>query len=150
MLLINFLAVVVGLIVVAAIAYVGTEKVVRDATLKTIGQYAFVGIAVIVVLYAAAAALFHVGNMLVLGPHQILDFAIGMVVVLLVLYLLHLGADFVLSGEKFKRFAEPVNYFLDAVALLAILYIAGQAFFGGGLGIIPPNFGRFTALMIVG
>jgi hypothetical protein len=145
--LINFLIVLIGLAVIGAIAYVGSEKSVRDATLKQIGQYAFVGIAVIIALYAAGAVLFGAGNMIVLGPHQIIDFAIGMVFVLVVLFLLHLLADYALTGARAKA-AAPVNYVLDAVAVLAILFVAGKAFFGGGLGLIPPGFGRVSSLVL--
>lgn len=138
--LISFLVVIVGLIVVAGLAYVGTEKIVRDETLKKIGQYAFIGIAVIVLLYATGAVLFGAGTMMVIGPHQIIDFAIGLVVALFVLYILHLLADRFAPGQV----KEPINYGLDCIALLAILWIAGQAFFGGGLGLVPENFGRLT------
>lgn len=139
MLLINFVVVCVGLAVVAAIAWIGMEKAVRDQTFKTIGQYVFIGIAVIIILYAAGAVLFNVGRMITIGPHQILDFGIGIVAVLVVLYFLHMLADMLPADIKGVKLAEAVNYFLDAIAIIAIMVIAMKAFFGGGLGIIPPD-----------
>jgi hypothetical protein len=68
-------------------------------------------------------------------PVAIIEFAIGLIVVMVVLYIIYMVIDFLAPGNL----AIPIKYVIGALALIAILIVAEKALFGGGLGFISSS-----------
>ncbi len=88
-----------------------------------------IGIAALVAfLFAIKGVFFGGGGAMIASPLGIIYFAIGIMVVLVVLYLVKL----VLGWFCPAQFTEPVLFVIGAVALIALLALAATTLFGGG------------------
>lgn len=128
-LLMDFLIAVVGLCLVVALFFLAIDKIAQDEFFKKVARYAIGGIALIVFLLAIKGVLFGGGGAMMVTPVGILQFAIGLLVVMVVLYLIYLVIDYLAP----EGFAAPIKYVIGAIALIALLVLAGQVLFGGGI-----------------
>ena len=70
------------------------------------------------------------------SPVGVIEFAIGLIVVMVVLFIIYMAIDRMAPAEL----AVPVKYVIGAIALIAILILAERVLFGGGLALTSgPN-----------
>ncbi len=131
--LMDFLIAVVGLCIIVYMIYLALDYIAPDERFKLIGRYAVGGVALLAFLVAIKGVLFGGGSGGIgMSPVGIIEFAIGLIVVMVVLYIIYMAVDRLAP----PNLAVPVKYVLGALALIAILVLAERALFGGGLGFI--------------
>lgn len=129
--LMDFLIAVIGLCLVVYLIFLAIDYIAPDDRFRTIGRFAVGGVALIAFLVAIKGVLFGGGGTLGgVTPTGLIEFAIGLLVVLVVLFIIYYVVDF-LAPDQFK---VPIKYVVGAIALIAILIVAERALFGGGLG----------------
>ena len=133
----NFLIAMFALAVIVGMIFLALDKVARDDFLKKIGKIAVGGCAVLVLLIDAKATFFGGGGGGTIAPVSLLEFAIGVIILIGVFYLLDLAVN-----RWAKDYANIVNYVLSILMLVILLWLAEVALFGGGLGLIS-NGGTF-------
>lgn len=131
--LMDFLIAVVGLILVVGLIFLAIDYLAPDERFKKIARWAVGGVALIVFLVAIRGVLFGGGpGMGAFSPNGLIEFAIGLIVVLVVVFIIYAVIDFLAP-----TFAPQIKYVVGAIALVAILVVAQRALFGGGLGVLP-------------
>jgi hypothetical protein len=131
--LMDFLIAVVGLCIIVYLIFLALDFIAPDERFKLIARYAVGGTALLVFLVAIKGVLFGGGaGGMAITPLAVIEFAIGLIVVMVVLYIIYMVVDFLAPGNL----AIPIKYVIGAIALIAILIIAEKALFGGGLGFI--------------
>jgi len=130
--LMDFFIAVVGLCAIVYLIYLALDFIAPDERFKQIGRFAVGVVALLAFLVAIKNVLFGgSGGLAGMSPVGIIDFAIGLIVVMVVLYIIYMAVDFIAPAN----FAVPLKYVIGAIAMIAILVIAERALFGGGLGI---------------
>lgn len=124
--LFDFLIALVGLGLVVWLFFLAIDKIGPDEFFKKVAKVAVGGVALIAMLVAAKGVLFGGGGGLVVTPLGIIQFAVGLLVAMVVIYLLYLLIDY--FSPPFK---DPIKYVVGAVVLIALLVLAGQVLFGG-------------------
>jgi hypothetical protein len=130
--LMDFLIAVVGLCIIVYLIFLALDFIAPDERFKLIARYAIGGTALLVFLVAIKGVLFGGGGAMAITPLAVIDFAIGLIVVMVVLYIIYMVIDLLAPGNL----SVPIKYVIGALALIAILIVAERALFGGGLGII--------------
>ena len=134
--LMDFLIAVVGLCIIMYLIFLALDYIAPDERFKQIGRYAVGGAALLVFLVAIKGVLFGGGGGMAVSPVGVIEFAIGLIVVIVVLYIIYMVIDFLAPGNL----AIPIKYVIGALALIAILVIAERVLFGGGVGLMAgPN-----------
>src|SRR5882757_1650137 len=133
--LMDFLIAIVGLCIVIYMIFRAIEKLAPDDGSRDIARYAVGGAALLVFLLAIKGVLFGGGGGIAVTAAGVIQFAIGLIVVMVVLYIIYLLIDRIAPAEL----AVPVKYVLGAIALIAILILAQQVLFGGGLALTGQN-----------
>lgn len=88
-----------------------------------------IGVAALVaLLFAVKGVLFGGGGALAVSPLGVIYFAIGIIVVLVVIYLVKL----LVAQFAPAPYAEPILFVIGAIALIALLGLAASVLFGGG------------------
>ena len=131
--LLDFLISLIILAGVLWIFFLVIPRVSPDPLFTTIAQVV-VGIAALIVfILAVASVLGFGGTHLAISGSALLTFAIAVIVGLLVLYIVNLFLDW-LAGQAppIAPFIGAIKYIIGALVLIALLYIAGTALFGGG------------------
>lgn len=126
--LFNFLIVLVALFGAVILFFYAIEGISPDALFTKIARFAIGIAAVIVFLFAVRSVLFGGGTGISITPMGIFEFAIGIIVTLIVLKLVKLAVDYWIP-----QFAVIVMYVVGGIALIALMYLAEQALLGGGL-----------------
>jgi hypothetical protein len=135
--LMDFLIAVVGLCIIVYLIFLALDFIAPDERFKLIARYAVGGTALLVFLVAIKGVLFGGGGGgMAVTPLAVIEFAIGLIVVMVVLYIIYMVIDFLAPANL----AVPIKYVIGALALIAILVVAERALFGGGLGFIPSSF----------
>lgn len=127
--LIDFLVTVVVVVGVGALFFLMIDRTAPDATMNKIGKIAIGVVLACVVLLAVKGVLFG-GGALVVGAGGIITFAIGAIVILVVLFLLDMLLTW-LGGNINATLANAIKYVVFAIALIALLVLADRSFFGG-------------------
>jgi hypothetical protein len=133
--LMDFLIAVVGLCIIVYLIFLALDFIAPDERFKMIARYAVGGTALLVFLVAIKGVLFGGSGMMAVTPVAVIEFAIGLIVVMVVLYIIYMVIDFMAPGNL----AVPIKYVIGAIALIAILIIAERALFGGGLNFISSS-----------
>ena len=135
--LMDFLIAVVGLCIIVYLIFLALDFISPDASFKQVGRYAVGGAALLVFLVAIKAVLFGGSGGLGVSAVGVIEFAIGLIVVMVVLFIIYLVIDRIAPAEL----AVPVKYVIGAIALIAILILAERVLFGGGVGFVSsgPN-----------
>jgi hypothetical protein len=129
--LMDFLIVVVGLCIIVGMIFAALEFISPDVRFKTIARYAVGGAALLAFLVAIKNVLFGgSGAGVAISPVGVIEFAIGIIVILVVLFIIFWALDFFAPSAGFL---VPIKYVIGAIALIAILVVAEQVLFGGGL-----------------
>ncbi len=135
----SFLITCVGLVLVVGLIFLAIVMIEAPEGFKKIAKLAVGGIALLVFLIAVGGALGLGGAAMNINPMNLIEFAIGVIVVLVVYYI----ASRVIA--YFGVLVAEITYVLGAVALIVILIMAEKALFGGGFGFLP-GAGRHTLL----
>lgn len=135
--LLDFLIAVVGLCIIVYLIFLAIDFISPDERFKLFGRYAVGGAALLVFLFAIKGVLFGGGSGgMSVSPVGIIEFAIGLIVVMVVLYIIYMVIDRLAPPD----FATPVKYVIGAIALIAILVLAERVLFGGGgIGLVGPR-----------
>lgn len=131
--LMDFVIAIVGLGLILGLFFFAIDYISPDERFKKIGKWAIGGVALLVLLVSIKGVLFGGGGAVGVNPQSLIEFAIGLIVVLLVLFIVYAIIDY-FAPEPFKI---PVKYIIGGIALIALLVMAGQALFGSGLGFLP-------------
>lgn len=135
--LFDFLIAIVGLCIVVYLIFKALDSIAPDERFKEIARYAVGGAALLMFLVALKGVFFGGGGGGIgASPAGVIEFAIGLIVALVVLYLVYMVID-ILAPEPVK---VPVKYVIGAIALIAILILAERVLMGGGVGMLPSNF----------
>ena len=134
--LMDFLIAVFGLCIIVYLIFLALDFIAPDERFKLIARYAVGGTALLIFLVAIKGVLFGGGGGMAITPAAVIEFAIGLIVVMVVLYIIYMVIDFLAPGNL----TVPIKYVIGALALIAILVVAERSMFGGGMGLIPANF----------
>lgn len=148
--LMNFVIVCVELVIVGGLIYATIPKIAPDPWLSRMARYA-VGGAILLAFLFAVAAVFGMGGAGALppvNPAGILEFAAGLIILVVVLMIIYMVIDrFAAGPAPGAPPGEPalvggdvagvIKLVIGAVAIIALLMLAAKAIFGGGLGVIP-------------
>lgn len=129
-----FLIAILVICILVAMLYVALPKISPDPSFTQIGQLAIGGIAVILVIELALAALGMGGGAAgaSLDAGGLIKFAIALIIIMIVIFVLYMAVDALLP-----QFAMPIKYVVGGIALIAILLAANFVLFGGAI----PNWG---------
>lgn len=134
--LFDFLITIVVVAGVVALFFAVIDKVSPDASFSKIAKIAIGLVALVLVLLACKAVLFGGGAPgATLNGRGLLEFACASIVVLLLLYLVNLALDWFGAAAGLQPWAAAIKYVIAALALIALLVVAGDALFGYG----PPG-----------
>jgi hypothetical protein len=133
--LMDFLIACVGLCIIIYMIFRALDFISPDDRFKDIGRYAVGGVALLAFLIAIKGVLFGSGGAMAMSPQGIIQFAVGLIVVMVVLFIIYMVVDRLAPADL----AVPVKYVIGAIALIAILLLAQQVLFGGGLALSGPN-----------
>jgi hypothetical protein len=128
--LFDFFIALILLVGAVALFFYAIEGMSPDALFTKIARLAVGLVAVVIFLYAIKAVFFGGGGGVSITPLGVIQFAIGIIVVLLVIYVAKAAISFFLP-----QFAVPIMYIIGGVALIALLALFAQIFFGGGLSL---------------
>lgn len=137
--LMNFLIACIGLCGIYAIFHVGIDFIPSmDERLKKIGRIVIGVVLLIAFLYAVSAVLFGGGGTIAITPMGIISFAIGMLVLLCVLYIITLGVNY-FGADLAAELRSAILLVVGVIGLIAILLLAGSVLFGGGTSLFSPS-----------
>jgi hypothetical protein len=130
--LFDFLIAVIALVAIVTLIFYAMDKIAPDETFKKIARVAVGVVALIAFLVACKNVFFGSGGgALNTGGVQLIEFAIGLIVLMVVWYIVSIVIDF------FGFWPVELKYVLGAIVLIVLLVLAERALFGGGLGFIP-------------
>lgn len=131
--LMDFLIAVIGLCLIIYLIFMALDFIAPDERFKMIAKYAIGGVALIAFLVAIKGVLFGGGGGNIgMTPVNLIEFAIGLIVLMVVLFIVYYVIDFLAPAP----FVVPIKYVVGAIALIVLLVIAEKALFGGGIGIM--------------
>jgi len=125
--LMDFLIAVVGLCILVGLIFIALDRISPDASFKQIGRYAVGGAALLIFLVALKGVLFGGGSAMGISPVGVIEFAIGLLVVLVVIFLVFIAIDRFAPADL----AVMAKYVIGALALIAILVLAERVMTGG-------------------
>lgn len=129
--LMDFVIAVIGLCGIVYLVFMAIDFIAPDAVFNKIARFAVGFVALIAFLLAIKGVLFGggggLGGFTAMG---MIDFAIGLLVLLVVIFIIYKAIDFFATP-----FTLEIKYVVGAIALIALLVVAERVLFGGGLGI---------------
>jgi hypothetical protein len=131
--LVDFLITLVGLIFIGAMIFMAIDFISTDERFKKIAKFAVGGIIVILFLFAIKGVLFGGGGAALITPLAMLYFAIAVIVILMVWFLI----DWFLGWAAgffppIGQFMAVIKFVVGALVLIAILVAAADLLIGGG------------------
>jgi hypothetical protein len=131
--LMTFVIVIVGLCVIGALIFTAIDFVSADERFKKIAKLAVGGVLLIVFLVAVKNVLFGGGGEGAITPEALINFAIGVIVLLVVWFIIVKVLDWV-AGQfpPIAPFKDIIVFVISAIVLIVLLILAADAFFGGG------------------
>lgn len=149
---VDFIVNCIGLCVVVGLIFLALDSpfIKLDAWIKKFAKFAVGGAAVLAFAVYCAAVFLGVGGggaVMRASPASILEFAIGMLILIAVLYIIELVVAWLLGGAQTAPgqpatmppagLAGIIIFVVNIIAIVVILVLAEKALFGGGLGLIP-------------
>jgi hypothetical protein len=129
--LMDFLIAVISLCGVVYLVFMAIDMIAPDERFKQLGRFAVGFVALISFLVAIKGVLFGGGGGLTFSAMGMIDFAISVIVLIVVVYIIYMVIDFFATP-----FTVQIKYVVGAIALIVILVVAEKALFGGGLGLV--------------
>lgn len=127
--LFEFAIAIVVLIATGIMFFLGLDKIVTDETFKKIAKIAVGVVLVILFLFALKAVLFGGGGAAVLNFAGLIPFAIGLIVLLVVVAIVQLAIE--RFGGTLGSWIGVVQLLLAAIAVIALLVLADKTLLGG-------------------
>jgi hypothetical protein len=132
--LLGFLISIIVLFAIGAIFFMTIDRVAKDPFLAKIAKIVIGCLILIAFILAIAGVLgFGGGGGLSASPQSIVIFAVGVLVLIVVLFLVDmflnwLGPNMGMAGG----IVDAIRFIITVVALIALIIIAGDALLGGG------------------
>lgn len=137
--LMDFLIALVGLVFVGAIIFMAIDFVSTDERFKRISKFAIGGVLVIAFLLDCKAVFFGGSGGAPITPWNLVLFAIGVIIALVVWYVIVLFLDWAATVfAPLGPFLIAIKFVISAVVLLVILGMAANLLFGMSLGTSSP------------
>lgn len=134
--LLGFLISLIVLFAVGAIFFLTIDRVAKDAFLAKIAKIVIGCLILIAFVLAIAGVLGFGGGGLAASPQSIVIFAVGVLVLIVVLYLIDLFLGWLAANMGIGApIVEAIRFVITVVALIALILIAGDALIGGGAGV---------------
>ena len=131
--LLGFLVSLIVLFGVAAIFFLTIDRVAKDPFLAKIAKIAVGCLLLVAFILAIANVLGLGGTALSTSPYGIIIFAVGVLVLVVVLYIIDVVLDWVAANMGLAgTIATIIKFVVSVVALIALLLLAGSALIGGG------------------
>ncbi len=134
--LFDFMLSSIGLCIIVYLFFLAIDFISPDEKFRLIARVAIGGVSLLIFLVAVKSVLFGGGGGIAVTPTGVIEFAIGVIVVLVVIYIINMVVDFLAPGN----FSVAIKFVVGALALIAILVVAERALFGGGIGFVPSSF----------
>jgi hypothetical protein len=133
--LLGFIISIIVLFAIGAIFFLTIDQVAKNAFLAKIAKIVIGCLILIAFVLAIAGVLGFGGGGLSASPQSIITFAVGVLVLIVVLYLVDiflnwLGANMGLGAPV----VEAIRFVIAVVAIVALILIGGSALLGGGTG----------------
>jgi hypothetical protein len=131
--LLGFIITLVVLFAIGAIFFLTIDKVVKDAFLAKIAKIVIGCLILIAFILAVAGVLGFGGGGLSASPESIVVFAVGVLVLIVVLYIVDLFLGWLAANMGIGApIVDAIRFVITVVALIALILVAGSALIGGG------------------
>jgi hypothetical protein len=134
--LLGFLISIIVLFAIGFIFFLTIDRVAKDPFLAKIAKVVIGCLILIAFVLAVAGVLGFGGAGLAASPESIVIFAVGVLVLIVVLYLVDLFLNWLAANMGIGApIVEAIRFIITVVALIALILIAGDALIGGGTGL---------------
>jgi hypothetical protein len=131
--LLGFIVSIIMLFGVAAIFFLTIDRVAKDAFLAQIAKIAVGCLLLVAFILAVANVLGFGGTAFSTSPMGIIIFAVGVLVLIVVLYIIDAVLDWIGANMGMAApLVTIIKFVISVVALIALLLLAGTALLGGG------------------
>lgn len=127
--LFDFIITLIVLFATGTMFFIVIDKAAPDATMNRVAKIAVGTVFAVIILFAIKGLLFG-GGVLALSAGGIIKFAIGIIIVLVVLYLLDVAIGFI-AGMVGETLAGIIKVVVFAIILIALLVLVDQTLMGG-------------------
>ena len=132
----NFLITIVGLIIIGVVIFTAMDFVVTDERFKKIAKMAVGGVLVLALLYAIGGVLGFGGGGAAITPLGLIYFAVGVIVLLVVWYLITKCFDMAVGWfPPLGPLKDIIMFVVSAIMLIVLLLMAANLLFGAALGV---------------
>ena len=140
--LLGFIIVLIVLFAIGAIFFLTIDYVAKNALLAKIAKIV-VGCLILIAFVIAIAGVLGFGGGLGASPGSIVVFAVAVLVLIVVLYLIDLFLGWLAANMGLGApIVEAIRFVITAVAIIALVLVAGNALIGGGMSL-----GNYHALL---
>ncbi len=133
----NFFLTLVELVIVGAIIFAALEFIVTDERFKKIARLAIGGVLVLAFLFSVGAVFGFGGGggaAFAISPVGLIFFAIGVIVLLVVWYLVLLGIDVIVRWfPPLAAWTDALKFVVSAGVLIVLLLLSADLLFGAGI-----------------
>ncbi len=131
--LLGFIITLIVLFAIGAIFFLTIDRVVKDGFLAKIAKIVIGCLILIAFVLAIAGVLGLGGGGLAASPQSIVVFAVGVLVLIVVLYLVELFLGWIAGNMGIGGpIVDAIRFVITVVALIALILVAGSALIGGG------------------
>lgn len=133
--LLGFIISLIVLFAVGAIFFLTIDRVAKDPFLAKIAKIVIGCLILIAFVLAVAGVLGFGGPGLAASPESIVIFAVGVLVLIVVLYIVDLFLNWLGPNMGLGAgIVEAIRFVITVVALIALILIAGDALIGADIG----------------
>jgi hypothetical protein len=130
--LLSFLITLIVLFAIGFIFFLAIDRVVKDAFLAKIAKVV-IGCLILIAFIIAIAGVLGLGGGVSASPGAIITFAVGVLVLIVVLYLVELFLGWLAANMGIGApIVDAIRFVITVVALIALILVAGSALIGGG------------------
>jgi hypothetical protein len=132
--LVGFFVSLIVLFAVGAIFFLTIDAVAKNPFLAKIAKI-IIGCLILIAFVLAVAGVLGFGGGLTASPESIIVFGVGVLILIVVLYLVDLFLNWLGPNMGLGApIVEAIRFVITAIALIALILIAGDALIGGGSG----------------
>lgn len=127
--LFDFGITIIVLVAVVALFFVALDKLATDETLNKIAKIAVGVVALVIALLALKGVLFGGAGAAILNYAGLIPFAIGLIVLLVVMYIVMLAIDY--FAGALGTWVQIAKFLVAAIAVIALLVLADKTLLQG-------------------
>jgi hypothetical protein len=132
--LLGFIISLIVLFAIGAIFFLTIDQVAKNAFLAKIAKIV-IGCLILIAFVLAVAGVLGFGGGMSASPQSIVVFAVGVLVLIVVLYIVDLFLGWLAANMGIGApIVEAIRFVITVVALIALILIAGAALIGGSGG----------------